>query len=881
VKRAQAQAYPHGGIDEETIEEMYAGNPAESTSHDGSGTMIQWACSKRSDISKNVSRKLCDKTFDKVASEAQKMGRSRMLGFDSSYVPESHAGAFFLQPPKEMDTTSEANGIEQSNDSSRLLRLSSKSPLQNNVLPRVPRSAAAVAKRKIREIGMSEANKSENYDTIKNSNSVKRSGARSSFSIAGRSNGPNKLASSSKFRKQRTLLRTGRRTFSSSDSKLIDGFGRDSELDTRHASKKFRLTSNSTLKKFVKHNEGDTANNDFSFGSDMPLSGQQTEGTQRDYEGEEPDYGTPYPSVPRNDPADSYNEISCGSLIPEDNRTEHDISVEGYAVGVEDPSSSEQSPCHANETNSVVNNEMDDWLLDPASTKESSACLTNNKDMGPAAPQDNSSITSNREDSNQEHGLPFGRESLDSPVSTASTMSPTALKDSRTKESEPGPSTVRAIEEQITVSLEKESKSMPVARDSEQLPNEKPFCCSCRGSISRESQVHHETETARPMLNFSGKQISHLHIGLTASSSFSTYQRSNTKANPFSDSHDQPLAAKVSAESSMNLPSYTADCMSPSLQTQLPSPSNPILRLMGKNLMVMNNEESVHPPAPSSDYILRGNYVAPVGFVSPNYQHPSGSAFLNMAPVTANRQVPLPSIQAGRFVGPPLHNSSMMQSDHHSQQKSYRSLVPVLRHHTYTMKEMIVIDDSPERRSEPQVSMLHPPAPSQSAISVPNTVAPRPFYSLPSPPFFPRERAAGSLPVFSSVGSMVGVNSSSQGSQTEAGPFYSLPSPPILPRERAAGSVPVFSSVGSMVGVNSSSQGSQIEAGPFYSLPPPPILPRERAAGSQPVFSSVGVNSSSQGSQTEAVNPYMQNPFFHPQTGYINPSVYYSQNLRG
>jgi hypothetical protein len=34
------------------------------------------------------------------------------------------------------------------------------------------------------------------------------------------------------------------------------------------------------------------------------------------------------------------------------------------------------------------------------------------------------------------------------------------------------------------------------------------------------------------------------------------------KANPFLDSHDQPLAANVSAESSMNLPSYTTYCMS-------------------------------------------------------------------------------------------------------------------------------------------------------------------------------------------------------------------------------------------------------------------------------------------------------------------------------
>jgi hypothetical protein len=95
VKRAQTQAYPHGGIDEETIEEMYGQNPAESTSHDGSGTMRQWACSKRSDISKIVSRKLCDKTFDKVAPGAQKLARRSMLGFVSSHVSESPTGAFF------------------------------------------------------------------------------------------------------------------------------------------------------------------------------------------------------------------------------------------------------------------------------------------------------------------------------------------------------------------------------------------------------------------------------------------------------------------------------------------------------------------------------------------------------------------------------------------------------------------------------------------------------------------------------------------------------------------------------------------------------------------------------------------------------------------
>ncbi|TVU15636.1 hypothetical protein EJB05_39168 [Eragrostis curvula] len=784
---SQVQAYPHVDIDEDIFEgQMHTRNPTESISNHGSGTMRQWVCSKRSDIGRNVCRKLRDKRFEKVASGSQKSASSSMLGFDCSPVAASPNVEITSEPLEEMATTSEANGVEQSKGSSRLLRLSSKNPPESTVMAKVPRSAAAVAKRNIREIVTREANKLDNYDIISNSNSGKGSGARRrSFSIAGPSEGPNRLASTSKnFRKQRSLLRTGRRAFSPSNSKIVNGFDQDTEPDTRHA-KKFRVTSNSTLKNFVKHTEGDTADNEFSFGSDMPGSwqqdkqydaAQQAEHIQTDYEGEEPESDMPYTSGSRHDPADSCSEISYGSQSPENSGTDHDDLVEGYGVAVEDLGSSEQLAHCAHESNSVVNNEMDEWRVDPTSAKESSACVTNNRDMGPGAPQDNSSITSNREDSNQEHGFPVGRDTLDSPISTASAMSPTALKDSMSKESEPGPSTVDTIEERITGNLNQETKSTPMVRDGEQLPNEKPCCCSCRGSISRESRSHNQSEIARPMLNFTGNKIPQLRIGVTASSSFNTYQRTSTKPNPFLGSHEQPLASKVSAESSMNLPSYATDCMSPSLQTQLPSPSNPILRLMGKNLMVMNNEESVHPPAPSSDYILRGNYVAPVGFVPPNYQHPNDSAFINIAPATGSHQIPLSSVQAGNLVGPPLHSRSMMHSDHHSQQQSYRNLVPVMHHPTYMMKEVIVIDDSPERRSEPQVSMLHPPVPSQATISVPNTVPPRPFYCLPSPPILPRERAAGSLPVFANVGSMVDVSSSTQGRQTEvANPYTPNP----------------------------------------------------------------------------------------------------------
>ncbi|TKW04911.1 hypothetical protein SEVIR_7G141600v4 [Setaria viridis] len=802
---SQVPAYSHDDINEETSEEeRHSRNPSGSTSNCGSVTMRRWACSKRSDITKNFSRKFSDK----VASGAQKSDRSSMLGFNDSQITESPAGVFSSESPEDMATTSEAIGFEQSN--ARLLgsipTWSSKTPLQSGIVPKVPRSAAALAKRKIKEIGRREANKLDNYDIERNPSSAKRSEARSlSFSTAGPSNGPNRLVpTSKKIRKHRSMLRTGKRAFSSSSSRLVHGFGRDHEPDTGHVNKKFRVSNNEGPKKFVKHTEEDTADNDSSFGTDMPESGQQddqydvpqeTEGTQMYYEGEEPETDVPYDSTSRSNPVDC--QISDGSLSPENNRSAGNVLVEGYSVAVEDPSSSEQLAHHGQESNSVVNNETEEWQIDPASTKESSACLTNNRDMGPGAPQDNSSITSNREDSNQEQGLPLGRDSLDSPISTASTMSPpAALKDSRMNESEPGPSTGRTVEERTTGSLNQENKSIPIAREGEQMPNEKPFRCSCQENIARDS--NQSAVVRPPMLNFTGKQVPQLHIGLRASSCFSTYQRTSTKPNPCLDTHDHPLAAKVSAESAMNLPSYTADCMSPALQNQLPSPSNPILRLMGKNLMVMNNEESVHPQPPSSDYMLRGNYVAPVGFVPPKYQHLRNSAFINTPPTTASHQMPLPSVQAGSFVGPPLHGGSVMQSDHHALQKAYRNIVPVMHHPNYMMKEVIVIDDSPEHRSEPQVSMLLPHAPSPATMPTPNTMPPQPFYCLPS-------------------------------------------QSPILPRDRAVGSMPVYANVGSMVGVGSSSQGSQ----------------------------------------TEVANPYMQNPFFaQSATGYLNQPMYYSQNLR-
>uniref|UniRef100_A0A0D9W646 UBZ4-type domain-containing protein n=1 Tax=Leersia perrieri TaxID=77586 RepID=A0A0D9W646_9ORYZ len=796
----QVRARPDGDIHDHTSEEeeeesaMHVQKPIESTSYGGSEIIRQWVGSKRSGLTKNCARKLTDKASKSITPGTKKLARNSMHGFDDSQTSDSLPEAFSSQPPEEMATTSEANDDDQRNGSPRLLRSipkwSSKTTPTSSVRSKVPRSAAALANRKIKEIGRREAYRSDNYDTARNSTSIRSSVRRGPSSVAGLSDGSNSVASTSKIRKNRSLLRTGRREFSPSNSELVHGFGQDHGSNPNHLSKKIRVSNKETAKKLKKHTEEDTVDNNFSYGSDTPALGQgddqydvaqQAGSAQMYYEGEEPETEMQCASASRSNPVDCSNEMTSDSLSPENNETADDVLAESYSAAMVDPCSNEKSAHHAHVPTIVVNNDVEEWQIDPSSTKESSACLTNNRDMGLGAPQDNSSITSNREDSILDHGLVFDRGSSGSPISTASTISPsTSLRDSRINRSEPGPSTVNftTVEERVSGSSNQETNSTTLAREGEQLP-EKPCCCTCRESISKESQVHHQSETVRSVPTFSGRQVPQLNIGLRASSSFSTYQRTSTKANPCLDSHDQTLAGKVSAEPIMTHPSYTTDCMSPTIQTQLPSPSNPVLRLMGKNLMVMNSEESGHSQAPSSDYIVRENYMAPGCFVPQNYQHFGDPAFMNTTPSAPNHQIPLSSVQAGNFAGPPLHSGSMVQSDYHSPQKPYRNLVPVMHHPSYMMKEVIMINDSPENRSNQQVSMLLPSAPSPATtIPVPNTMASRPFYCLPSQnQLLPRESAVGPLPVFANINPMVGVSSQSQGNNAEVAhpyinPFY-------------------------------------------------------------------------------------------------------------
>ncbi|VAH48689.1 unnamed protein product [Triticum turgidum subsp. durum] len=715
--KSQVELYPDEDIHADTSEEeltMRTQKPTESSSCGRSGTIRQWVCSKRSGITNNLSRKSNNTSSDSMKPGTKKLARSRMIGgFDDPQITESYTEVFSSRSTEETATTLEVNGNDdQEKGSSRLFRSiprwSSENPSSSSAFPKVPRSAATLAKRKIKEIGRREASRSDKYDTVRNSTSTKCSEPCLSVSIRGLSNDSKRAVSTSKvLRKHRSVSRTRKRDFSPSVSGLVNDFGQEHELDHRHVNNTFSVTNNGTSDKVVKHTQEDTTDNDISYGTDMLALGQgdhqhdvtqQTTSTHMDSEGEEHATQMQCTSVSRNTHEDCCSAISSGSLSLENSKT-----VPKGSSSMQDQCSTKQST-HTHVSNIVTNNEMEECQVDPASTKESSTCVTNNREMGLATPRDNSSITSNREDSNQDHVfLAFGRDSSDSPISVASTMSsPVALNGSRNEESGPGQSTVnvRTLEKSMSGSSNQETKSMPPAREGEQLAKEKLYCCSCRESISRESHLDHESSTARSD-TFARKQVPQLHMGLRTSSSFSTYQRTDTNSNPYLDSHGQLLTGKVFTESSMSSLSYATDCIRPALQTQLPSPPSPMLRLMGKNLMVMNSQESGRPQAPKPDYMVGGNYMPPASFVPPDYQH-SHSAFIDRTP-SASHQIPLPSVQAGNFVGPPMHGGFMVKSNHHSLQKPYRNPAPVMHHPTYMMKEVIMInDDPPECRSEPQ-----------------------------------------------------------------------------------------------------------------------------------------------------------------------------------
>ncbi|EHA8590540.1 hypothetical protein COCNU_scaffold020167G000010 [Cocos nucifera] len=516
-------------------------------------------------------------------------------------------------------------------------------------------------------------------------------------------------------------------------------------------------------------------------------------------------------------------EIHCGVVFhDEDVSQENQIADEAGLQGLRDSCASQHTECQA----------------DTASIQESSACLTSHGDVGLDVHQENSSATSIGVTSNH---LANDGEPAESPDSTASTVSLPSPKDSNNRDSEaelllrdtpaqdkfgsavPSTENSGGTEGRIAERIDRESKVILPEDKAELSPKDQSFCCSCRESLSKESQFLRNSVAAGTVTPSKGNMISSLHIG-PRMSSFHLYQspRTNAVANSCLESPTQSNSTKVSSDSAINFPACSdLGSPSPSPRSRTQSNAIPKLRLMGKDLMVVNKEEPVQPQTAASDYLTNARCLTPLGFASTNlvvnhesfqYHHqlPGGSSVLGRPPSTGSHQMPHypPGLQVGGFAGAPMQNGLM---DPRSQQKkSYRNpispaacslgrTVSSNQQHqeaparaSYYMKEIIVIDPEPE--ADPRGSLVSPAGALPPAISGPDPMLQRQFAYFPSPnQFILRDVSGSPRPSFPNLYPSVNADVMKRAYLSE-GPGPLVPSPFIFQSPAASRLSPLYHS---------------------------------------------------------------------------------------
>ncbi|CAD5181618.1 unnamed protein product [Musa acuminata subsp. malaccensis] len=303
------------------------------------------------------------------------------------------------------------------------------------------------------------------------------------------------------------------------------------------------------------------------------------------------------------------DDVSCNEIDHQDIQI-----VEAADRGVEDSCAVQPTDCQAEIT----------------SVQDSSGCLSTHRDVELEVPRKSPSVTSFVVTA--DHDLSGDSGPSGSPLSTGSTISLTSSEDSRLKDSAEEPS-LRAIAVQDRLCLASQTagsiraaeQRMSSGRNEElkeDLPSKvpgvgQPFCCSCWESISKDSQLSRQNGTSRKS---KASQISNLFIGPSISSSFGTYPNWRTvlPANPGLESSDLSISMNNSLDSAAKYPTcIDLGSPSPSPQSQNKSTSNPVLRLMGKNLTVVTSEQLVQPQITALDFTPNMNSVSP-GFSSTN-----------------------------------------------------------------------------------------------------------------------------------------------------------------------------------------------------------------------------------------------------------------------
>lgn len=390
--------------------------------------------------------------------------------------------------------------------------------------------------------------------------------------------------------------------------------------------------------------------------------------------------------------------------------------MSGTEVSLEQKTSGDEQD-RRNQEDKYCSDQSNNCRIDASPIQESSACLSSHEDVGNEIPQEDSSITSNRMMSSDTDDLAMDQEPSGSPVSTASTISPSSPIGSKVNDFvlEPPANSVQgklSLQQSDTlkmppVSLIEGAEGAKAERMVEpaQLSEGQPCCCSRRENLPREPQFsRHPNLYIRPIIPSFG---------------------------PVMDSPTGSISTMASSDSAPKFPTHN-DLNSPS-PTQ--SASKPVLRLMGKNLTVASKDEPVLLPSPVSDNASTPKCLSPLGFAVNNsvmypesyfyhnpyhrrqqqQQHFVGNpvVFSQAAPVM-NHQFPLHSygMQVGGFARAPVP-------------AQYCSIKTETSQAPCRTREVIVIDDSSDHESVQRSSNSAP------SIPTPNPFSQRPFPCFP------------------------------------------------------------------------------------------------------------------------------------------------------
>jgi hypothetical protein len=363
---------------------------------------------------------------------------------------------------------------------------------------------------------------------------------------------------SRKFQKQRSMLKSGKRVQQAPRScqvfceptKVLGG-------ETIHENKQLKFTQNDGLcEEFAPELEKIRENTEVQDGK------SPAEGTELDVEATAlKDHLNKYEDAPNDEPIN----MESASWLQEEYAVAGTGDYDGdYNNSHDDEDGDDNGSRHDDDVSDGVD-------VDDNDERDGDVALETSDGTIHDTPQDDSSITSNGEDEmNLERSLANFQEQSGFP-STASITSLSTLN-------EPFPEQPDSYAQPLCPDLTVQSAER---MKGEEIMN-KPCVCSFRESLPKECK--------KVLTIPKERQLSPLYIGQRETGPFNAYWHF-----PQSDPMVSSGFGSFSALSQSSMP---------------PSP-NPVLRLMGKNLLVVNHEDiTVEPPTPSSHY--------PSGFVSPN-----------------------------------------------------------------------------------------------------------------------------------------------------------------------------------------------------------------------------------------------------------------------